>query len=134
IVVIDVKKGEVVKSIDVEGAGMLNDLTIDEKGVVYFTDSDKKRIHYLVNDKAEVWLINADFQRHNGVLAHKSKFYMIDMGSGIFYEIDKSTKSLREIARGLQGGDGIVPYHNDFIISNWNGEINFVSAKGEIRN
>jgi hypothetical protein len=134
VVVIDVKLGKVVKSIDVEGAGMLNDLTIDENGVVYFTDSDKKRIHYLVNDKAEVWLENAAFQRPNGLLAHKSKFYMVDMGSGIFYEIDKKTKALKEIAKGLQGGDGIVAYGNDFIISNWNGEINFVSTKGEIKN
>lgn len=134
IVVIDVKLGKVVKSIDVEGAGMLNDLTIDDEGVVYFTDSDKKRIHHLVKDKAEIWLASDAFDRPNGVLAYKNKFYMVDMGSGIFYEIDKKTKALREIANGLQGGDGIVPYENDFIISNWNGEINFVSAKGEIKN
>lgn len=134
IVVIDVKLGKVVKSIDVEDAGMLNDLTIDEEGVVYFTDSDKKRIHYLVNEKPEIWLASDAFERPNGVLAHKNKFYMVDMGSGIFYEIDKKTKTLKEIANGLQGGDGIVPYEDDFIISNWNGEINFVSAKGEIKN
>jgi DNA-binding beta-propeller fold protein YncE len=133
VVVIDVKLGKVVKTIEVEDAGMLNDLTIDENGVVYFTDSNKKRILYLVNDKAEIWLENDAFQRPNGLLAHKNKLYMIDMGSGIFYEINKKTKALHEIAKGLQGGDGIVPYGNDFILSNWNGEINFVSAKGEIK-
>jgi len=39
---------------------------------------------------------------------------------------------LRKIAEGLVGGDGIIPYGSDFIISNWNGEINYVSAKGEV--
>lgn len=57
---------------------------------------------------------------------------MVDMGYGIFYEINKKTKALREIARGLLGGDGIAAYEKDFIISNWNGELNFVSSKGKI--
>lgn len=130
VVVIDVKSGKVVKTIEVEDSGMLNDITVDEKGIVYISDSNKKRIYRLENNKAEIWLENDVFQKPNGVLAHKNKFYMVDMGSGIFYEINKKTKALREIAKGLEGGDGIVPYGNDFIISIWAGELNFVSAKG----
>ena len=132
VVVIDVKSGKVVRTIEVNDAGMLNDITVDEKGIVYISDSNKKRIYSLANNNAEVWLETDVFQRPNGLLAHKNKFYMVDMGSGIFYEINKQTKALREIAKGLEGGDGIVPYGNDFIISIWGGEINFVSASGKI--
>ena len=57
---------------------------------------------------------------------------MVDMNAGIFYEVDKTTKELRKIAEGLVGGDGIIPYGNDFIISNWNGEIHHVSATGQV--
>lgn len=132
VVVIDIKSGKVLRTIEVDDAGMLNDITIDEKGIVYISDSNKKRIYSLANNKAEVWLETDVFQRPNGLLAHKNKFYMIDMGSGIFYEINKKTKTLREIAKGLEGGDGIVPYGNDFIISIWGGKVNFVSASGKI--
>jgi DNA-binding beta-propeller fold protein YncE len=132
VVVIDVKSGKVVNTIEVKDAGMLNDITVDEKGIVYISDSNKKRIYSLANNKAEIWLETDVFQRPNGLLAHKNKFYMVDMGSGIFYEINKKSKALNEIAKGLEGGDGIVPYGNDFIISIWGGEINFVSAKGKV--
>lgn len=132
VVVIDVESGKLIRTIEVEGAGMLNDITVDENGIVYISDSNNKRIYTIKDNKAEIWLENDLFQRPNGLLAYKNKFYMVDMGSGIFYEINKKTKALREIATGLQGGDGIVAYGNDFILSNWNGEINFVSAKGKV--
>ncbi len=132
VVVIDVKSGKVVNTIEVNDAGMLNDITVDEKGIVYISDSNKKRIYRLANNKAEVWLETDVFQRPNGLLAYKNKFYMVDMGSGIFYEINKETKALTEIAKGLEGGDGIVPYGNDFIISIWGGEVSFVSATGKV--
>ena len=133
VVVIDVESGKLIKTIEVEGAGMLNDITIDEDGIVYISDSNNKRIYSIKNNQAEIWLENNDFQKPNGLLAHKEKLYMVDMGSGIFYEINKKTKALREIATGLFGGDGIVAYDDDFILSNWSGEINFVSAEGEIK-
>lgn len=133
VVVIDTKTGEVVRNIEVEGAGMLNDITVDEQGVVYVSDSNKKRVYVLKNNQAEVWLEKEHFQKPNGLLAHQNKFYMIDMNAGIFYEVDKESKSLRKIAEGLVGGDGIVPYGKDFIISNWNGEINYVSANGQVK-
>ncbi len=132
VVIIDVESGKLLRTIEVQGAGMLNDITVDEKGLVYVSDSNNKRIYIIKDNQAEVWLENNVLQRPNGLLAHKNKFYMIDMGSGIFYEVNKKTKALREIASGLVGGDGIVAYGNDFILSNWNGEINFVSARGKV--
>lgn len=132
IVVIDVESGKVVNTIEVEDAGMLNDITVDAQGGVYISDSDKKRVYKLNNNKAEVWLEKDHFQKPNGLLAHQDKFYMIDMNAGIFYEVNKKNKNLRKIADGLVGGDGIVPVGDGFIISNWNGELNHVSAKGKV--
>lgn len=133
VVVIDIKTASVVKSIEVPDAGMLNDITVDKEGNIYVSDSDNKRIYILENDKPRVWLENIEFEKPNGLLALENKIIMIDMGSGILYEIDKKTKELREIANGLIGGDGIAPYDDGFFISNWNGEINFVSKGGEIK-
>ncbi len=133
VVIIDTKTGKVVRTIEVKDAGMLNDITVDTEGVVYVSDSDKKRIYRINNNQAEVWLEKDFFLKPNGLLAHQNKFYMIDMNAGIFYEVDKNTKALTKIAEGLVGGDGIVPFGNDFIISNWNGEINHVSANGQVK-
>ena len=133
VVVIDTKTGKVVKNIEVEDAGMLNDITVDAEGGVYVSDSDKKRIYKINNNAAEVWLEKDHFQKPNGLLAYQNKFYMIDMNAGIFYEVDKGTRSLRKIADGLVGGDGIIPFGKDFIISNWNGEINHVSSNGQVK-
>lgn len=133
IVAVDVKTGKVVKSIEVKDAGMLNDITVDEEGTVFVSDSNHKRIYILKNDQAEVWLEKEHFQKLNGLLAHKNRLYTIDMNAGIFYEVDKKSKTLRKIADGLVGGDGIVPYGNDFIVSNWNGEINHVTAGGVVK-
>lgn len=133
VVVIDTKTGKVARTIEVKDAGMLNDITVDQQGVVYVSDSDKKRIYRINNNKAEVWLEKDHFQKPNGLLAHQNKFYMMDMNAGIFYEVNKDTKALRKIAEGLVGGDGIVPLDSGFLISNWNGEINYVSANGQVK-
>lgn len=132
VVVIDTQEGKVLRTIEVEDAGMLNDITVDEQGVVYVSDSEKKRVYRINNNEAEVWLEKDHFQKPNGLLAHQNRFYMIDMNAGIFYEVDKENKELRKIADGLVGGDGIVPVGNDFIISNWHGEIHYVTEKGEV--
>jgi outer membrane protein assembly factor BamB len=133
VVIIDIKKGKVVGRIAVKDAGMLNDITVDEQGMIYISDSDKKRIYRLNGDEAEVWLEKDHLQKPNGLLAHQNKFYMIDMDAGIFYEVNKETKVLRKIAGGLEGGDGIIPIGSDFLISNWHGEVNHVSAKGKVK-
>ena len=132
VVVIDTKTGKVARTIEVEDAGMLNDITVDAQGVVYVSDSDKKRVYRLRGNKAEVWLEKDHFQKPNGLLAHQGRFYLMDMNAGIFYEVDKESKELRTIAQGLVGGDGIVPHGEGFIISDWNGAINYVSADGKV--
>jgi hypothetical protein len=132
VAVIDVKSGKVIRNIEAPGAGMLNDITIDAQGVVYVSDSGKPKVYRIINNKIEVWLEKPELQKPNGLLAHQDKLYLVDMTSGLFYEVDKKTKALRKIAEGLAGGDGIVPYGNDFILSNWNGEINLVSAQGKV--
>lgn len=132
VVVIDTRTGKVVRNIEVADAGMLNDITVDGQGVVYISDSDKKRVYKINKNKAEVWLEKDFFGKLNGLLAYKDKFYMVDMTAGIFYEVDKNTKALRKIADGLMGADGIIPLGKDFLISNWNGEINHVSESGQV--
>ncbi|MEY2879865.1 MAG: hypothetical protein RLZZ15_2245, partial [Verrucomicrobiota bacterium] len=58
VVVIDVAKGTIKETIPIAGAGSLNDLTIDMKGVVYVSDHKLGKI-YAIND-GEVSVFIAD--------------------------------------------------------------------------
>ena len=132
VVVIDTKTGQKLKTIEVTGAEFLNDVTVDSKGQVYVSDSNTGTVFKIANDKSEVWLKNSSLKRLNGLLAYQNKIYLIDMSDGSFYQVNEADKSLVKIAEGLKGGDGIVPVgKGDFLISNWNGEIHYVSGNGQ---
>ncbi|MCH5597758.1 NHL repeat-containing protein [Niabella ginsengisoli] len=48
VVVIDIKKGKVLKSIPITGAVFLNDITITDKGIVYVSDTREKKFMFLL--------------------------------------------------------------------------------------
>ncbi|MDQ4139112.1 MAG: hypothetical protein M3142_01175 [Bacteroidota bacterium] len=82
---------------------------------------------------ATVYLSGPELQRPNGLLATADNLYVLDMGSSIFYRVG-SANELVKTAEGLAAGDGIVPVgKNDFLISNYNGEISYVTAAGQIK-
>lgn len=133
VIIINTKTGEKVKEIEPAGAKFLNDITVDAQGNVYVSDSAGNKVYIITNDVATVYVEGPELKRPNGLLATAGKMYVIDMESGIFYHINES-KQLVKAAEGLAGGDGIVPVgKNDFLVSNWNGEINYVTAAGQIR-
>jgi hypothetical protein len=127
LVVIDIKAGKIIKTIAVNGAQGLNDVTVDKKGVVYVSDSKTKQIFKVENEKSELFLDN--LKGPNGVLAHGDDFYLLDAGGA--YKLGKD-KSLIKLADGMEGGtDGIENVKgNDFLVSCWAGAIWYVNADG----
>ncbi|MDQ4141466.1 MAG: ATP-binding protein [Bacteroidota bacterium] len=134
VVALDVKTGKRVHDIEIPGAAFLNDLTIDEQGNIYASDSNLGLIFKVMKNQPELWLKSEQLKRVNGILAHKDKFYLLELsGGGIFYEVDKNTKALRKIAQNLGGSDGITPVGNgDFFVTNFSGEINYITAAGKV--
>lgn len=133
LVIIDTDKGQVEKTITVDGAKFLNDITVDAKGVVYISDSDAKKVHKFENGKVSLFLDgSADLTKPNGLFATPEALYLVDMGTGIFYSLDYKQPKLVKKAEGATLGDGIVKLaKNEYLISNWNGEINYVSTDGK---
>lgn len=127
VVVIDVASGTIEKTIVVEGAQGLNDVTIDKKGVVYVSDSPGKKVYRIINGKPELFLEN--LERPNGLLAHKKQFFVLD--NGILYKVGKD-KSLTKITDGMEGGtDGIEHVGGkNYIVSCWAGSIWVVNTNG----
>lgn len=128
VAVIDIKNGVLVKRIPVEGAVMLNDLDVDENGIIYVSDTRTGKVYKIENEQPTVYLDN--ISGANGILAVGSDLYIA--GSETFQKIN-TAKEITSIGDGyVNGMDGIVQLNKEgFILSNWRGMIYYVSPKGE---
>lgn len=127
---VDIKKGKIIHTLEVEGAQTLNDVTMDEKGIVFVSDSRGKRVYRIEQNKADVFIDSTHGLRGpNGLLVHKGSLYVLDAGT--LYRV-QSDKSLQKLADGMEGGtDGIEAYSDDaFIVSCWGGVVYFVKTDG----
>jgi len=128
VVVIDLKKGTIEKTIAVEGAEGLNDVSVGNDGVVWVSDSKTKRIYKVDGDKTSVYLEN--LKGPNGVLMRGKDFYVLDAGGA--YKVNDD-KTLTMMSDGMEGGtDGIENVSgNDFLVSCWQGALWYVGADGK---
>lgn len=127
VAVIDVNSGAIVQRIPVEGAQLLNDITIDSKGVVYVSDTRTNKVHKIENGKATVYLEN--MKGANGVLAVGTDLYILTDGS---LQKADANKNLTTLATGMEGGtDGIeMVSPHEFIVTSWGGVIYYVKDDG----
>lgn len=125
--IIDVVSGDLVKQIEIPGAVMLNDVTIDNKGVVYVSDTRSGKIYTLKNDKPEVFL--EDTPNVNGLKVVGNDLFAL-VGPEL-WKIDSNKKST-VFAKGFElGGDGVEPVGNgDFLVTCWGGIIYYVKSDG----
>ena len=127
VVVIDVNTGTVVQRIPIDGAEMLNDITIDSKGIVYVTDTRTNKVHRIENGKPSVYLEN--MKSANGLLAVGSDLYIL---TGTSLQKADAGKKLKTIADGIEGGaDGIEMINDhEFIVTGWEGVVYYVKDDG----
>lgn len=125
VVVIDVAKGAIAQTIGVPGAQRLNDVSVDQAGVVYVSDMQGAKIYALTNGSPAVWL--EGFKRPNGVLAHRGDLYVLDAGALLKFDRNKQ-RTL--IVDGMDAStDGIEHVNGDeFIVSCWAGAIYHVKG------
>ncbi len=130
VVVIDVSKKSIIEKIAVEGAKRLNDITIDDDGVVYVSDSETGKVHAITNGKPSVFL--EGFKNLNGLLAYKTTLYVLADSS--LFERSRDGR-LSKIADGMEGRvDGLVRLDDaSFVVSGWEGVIYHVAINGDKR-
>lgn len=127
VAVIEVKSASIIKRIPIDGAVMLNDLAVDEKGVLYVSDTRTGKDYRIENDKPVLFLEN--MPGANGLLTVHSDVYLVTSTS--FLQVNTS-KEVSKIADGFESGlDGIVMISdNEFILSNYKGILFYVKADG----
>ena len=127
VAVIDVNTGAIRQRINVDGAQMLNDITVDAKGIVYVSDTKTNKVHKIENGKASVYLEN--MTSANGLLAVGSDLYIL---TGTTLQKADANKNLTTLATGIEGGaDGIEMVNaHEFIVTGWEGTIYYVKDDG----
>lgn len=126
VVVIDAKDGKIKKKIAIENATGLNDITVDNNGIVYVSDSRKARIWRIENDIPALYLDS--IKGVNGLKMIGDELYI---GAGKNFIKAGKDKIITKIVELPQGIDGIEPAGNgDFIVTAWSGYIFYVHADG----
>jgi len=109
----------------------LNDITSDEAGNLYVSDSGNLKsggaIFKIAQNKKITLVIDEntpEILAPNGLWIIKNDLYEVDFSSGILYKINLKNKSISKIAEGFGGGDGLIRFRNNFFVSDWkNGKI-----------
>lgn len=129
LVIIDIVKGEIIERIAVKDAVGLNDVSIDQNGIIYVSDSRGRKVYEIENNNPVVLLDSNKLKGPNGVLKHEGILYVLDAGA--MYRMEKD-KNLTKIAEGMEGGiDGIENVTaNEFIVSTWGGVVYYVNGDG----
>ncbi len=131
IVTVSLATGKISRSVEVEGAKFLNDITVDKNGRVFVSDTGTGKIHVLNGNKAEIYFESAEFKGINGLLALDDGLYIADFGTGANYKLS-GDKKLSTVGKTSEGADGVVEVGKDeYLVSNWHGEVYHINGKGE---
>ncbi|MFC5409220.1 SMP-30/gluconolactonase/LRE family protein [Larkinella bovis] len=133
LVAINLSNGQAEKTWDADDKkAFLNDVTIDKAGTVYVSDNRNNKIYRLKDDQWETWVDGGDINNPNGLLAVGTKKLMVGSTKiGALQEMDVETKKLTKLADGMANTDGIVAVGKDFIVSDWNGRLFYITPDGQ---
>lgn len=129
LVIIDTTTATVTAKIPAPDALFLNDVTVDDQGTVYISDTRKNRIYKYTAGNISVWL--QDVIAANGLKSIGSDLYIA--AADLLLKADKNG-TLTQVAKGFsQRADGLEQLNNgDFIVSCWAGIIYYVYADGRM--
>lgn len=128
VVVIDMNKVSIIQKIPIENASGLNDVTIDDKGIIYVSDSRTAKIWRIESGQPKLFLDGQD--GINGLKAVDDKLYI---GAGPLFANVSADGKIEKIATVTQGIDGIEPTGDgDFVLTAWPGYIWYVHHDGRV--
>lgn len=137
VVIMDIELAEIIVRIPVEGAESLNDITVDDQGVIYISDMGKSSI-FKRDERGEImeWLDSDSLHNPNGLLAVENDLFVAAWGeskNGNVLRIDPNFKTIKEVtSTGLGNLDGIQQNdEEEFYVSAWDsGTIYKINKQG----
>jgi len=128
LVEIDIEKGEIIKKYDAVNSVFLNDVSADNSGMIFVSDTRTARIHVLKNGELKVWIEGKPLENPNGLMVENG---MLFIGDNNIYKVDINTLETELVIKDTGGVDGLEKNNNgDFVFSNWPGRI-FINKNGK---
>lgn len=127
LVLIHTPSGKVIQRIPVKGAKFLNDVAIDDMGVVYFSDSYANNLHSWDGKKVATLATGDALGNPNGIFNETDRLVMASFGKGNVYTFNKATAAIEVKVDTLPGGDGVEAFKDGYLVSNWNGEVYYIN-------
>lgn len=125
---IDIATATIANSYAVDGAKFLNDITTDNAGRVFVSDSNTGSIYLLENGAVSVWLSGLDGP--NGLLAEDGRMMLALWNQKTLNVVDDA-KQITVKADSIDNPDGIEAVGNGgYLVSSWNGMVHYVDANG----
>ena len=127
LVLIHTPSGKVIQRIPVKGAKFLNDVAIDDMGIVYFSDSYANSLHSWDGKKVATLATGDALGNPNGIFNETDRLVMASFGKGNVYTFNKATAAIEVKVDTLPGGDGVEAFKDGYLVSNWNGEVYYIN-------
>lgn len=128
VAVVDFQTGKTIKKIPVDGALFLNDIAVDQKGIVYVSDTRRGTIHRIENDKVALYL--DQIKAANGLKCIGTDLYALAGTNLLKVSPDKQIRILATIPCD---GDGLEPLGGgDFLATCWAGYVFYIHADGKV--
>ncbi|SFV28792.1 SMP-30/gluconolactonase/LRE family protein [Thermoflavifilum thermophilum] len=130
LVIINRNTGAIKQKVPVPGSSFLNDVTVDDHGNVYVSDTRQAKVFRYANGKVSVLLEGENMQGANGLFFWKNQLWILTH-HGIF-TCDATGKNLKLFSDAVKDGDGIWNVNDrDLIVSQWTGHVYYVYANGK---
>ncbi len=125
LVVIDIKKATIIKRVPIEGSVFLNDVTVNNKGAVFVSDSRTGKVHRYENNTTTIEVEN--LQGPNGLLSIEDHLLILDRGSLLSVTPGGAISKIMDgMDPSTDGIERVAP--NQYLVSCWNGIVYYVVA------
>jgi sugar lactone lactonase YvrE len=134
LVEIDPEPGKILKRYPIPQPVFPNDVTVDQSGSFYISDSGKSVIYKLTNGTFEEWLKGGEISRPNGLLVHKNQLIVGNNGDNCLKAVnlaDKTVFTIVNLGKGII--DGIkTDKEGNYLVSHYEGKVYRVTPPGEV--
>jgi len=115
-------------------AGRMNDIDVDDNGIVYITDSKNSQLLKFDGEEISIWLKDAEIEKPNGIAIDGTKMYFCNNGDHFIKTIDLNTKTIVNYAYVGEGTmDGIeLDREKNVYFSMWEGNLYVITNTGNI--
>lgn len=134
--IVDVENKKIIQRIPVSSTGFLNDLTIDTKGRIFVTESEKDgKIYLIENGKSSLWYSGNEIGGFNGILADGKSLLLGVNSDHTLKKMCLKTQKVKTVAYLGEGNiDGIQKtLSGDYLVSHFLGNLYEISRKGKVK-